>query len=206
MAWGFPKPLNIPSDLLGDDQITAEAAGSSIPNDARNRVQVPLERRPPWMADGSLPCSSSSTPTGSGHLQRIEPGPSLMKSLLPSFPLAPDRRRMRELFPIAAALSRLPAWTLLPRCRPVTPARRGGNAPRHHRSLEAAPIRDRGSDRGSVVAEDAGASRRGQGATRRSTPTAAARRRRTPASTATSGATSLHPPPPRSASRSPLMP
>ncbi len=49
---------------------------------------------------------------GAGHVQRIEPGPSLMKTLLPSFPLAPDRRRMRELFPIAAALSRLPAWTL----------------------------------------------------------------------------------------------
>ena len=59
--------------------------------------------------------------TGSGHLQRIEPGPSLMKALLPSFPLAPDRRRFRELFPIAAALSRLPAWTLY---HDADPARR----------------------------------------------------------------------------------
>ena len=49
---------------------------------------------------------------GAGRLQRVETGPSLLTTLLPSFPLAPDRRRMRELFPIAAALSRLPTWTL----------------------------------------------------------------------------------------------
>ena len=64
------------------------------------------------MADGSSAVLLVEHAAGAGQVQRIEPGPSLMKTLLPSFPLAPDRRRMRELFPIAAALSRLPAWTL----------------------------------------------------------------------------------------------
>jgi hypothetical protein len=111
LAWGLPKPLNIPRDLLDDDQIGADRSGRAIPNDARNRVQVPLEldqRNGGHIAAVVL----IEHATGSGHLQQIEPGPSLLKSLLPSFPLAPDRHRMRELFPSAAALSRMPAWTL----------------------------------------------------------------------------------------------
>jgi hypothetical protein len=116
LAWGLPKPLNVPGDLI--------SGGEVIPHDARNRVRVQLEH---GTAAGNMAGNMAQNmerarsvaavllvdhATGGGHVQRIEPGPSLMKTLLPSFPLAPDPRRLRELFPIAAALSRLPAWTL----------------------------------------------------------------------------------------------
>ncbi len=110
VAWGLPKPLNIPSDLLRDDD---HGRGSAvIPNDERKRVRVPLERSPTVDGRRVSAVLLIEHAAGAGQVQRIEPGPSLMKTLLPSFPLAPDRHRMRELFPIAAALSRLPAWTL----------------------------------------------------------------------------------------------
>ncbi len=104
LAWGLPKPLNVPIDLIG--------SGPVIPNDARNRVRVPLEHVDVQSAGTVSAVLLVEHAAGAGHLQRIEPGPALLKTLVPSFPLAPDRRRMRELFPIAAALSRLPAWTL----------------------------------------------------------------------------------------------
>jgi hypothetical protein len=108
VAWGLPKPLNIPGDLIrGDDQ----SGSVAIPHDERKRVRMPLGRshvRAAGRVSGVLLIEHAA---GAGYVQRIESGPSLLKSLLPSFPLAPDRRRMRELFPIAAALSRLPAWT-----------------------------------------------------------------------------------------------
>ena len=111
VAWGLPKPLNIPGDLIG-----AEGAGDDgrivIANDARERVRVPLAHSPVVAAGRVSGLLLIEHAVGPGHVQRIEPGPALLKTLLPSFPLAPDRRRMRELFPIAAALSRLPAWTL----------------------------------------------------------------------------------------------
>jgi hypothetical protein len=112
LAWGLPKPLNVPGDLI--------SGGEVIPRDARNRVRVQLEHgtAPANMAANMERAGNVAAvllvehANGAGRVQRIEPGPSLMKTLLPSFPLAPDPRRLRELFPIAAALSRLPAWTL----------------------------------------------------------------------------------------------
>ena len=79
---------------------------------ARNRLQLPLEHDEAPGAGRVAAVVLVEHAAGAGHLERIEPGPSLLKSLLPSFPLAPDRSRMRELFPSAAALSRLPAWRL----------------------------------------------------------------------------------------------
>jgi hypothetical protein len=107
LAWGLPKPINIPGDLIaGGDR------GLAIPYDERMRVRLPLERATARDAGHVTAVLLVEHSTGAGRVQRIEPGPSLLKSLLPSFPLAPDRRRLRDLFPIAAALSRLPAWTL----------------------------------------------------------------------------------------------
>jgi hypothetical protein len=107
LAWGLPKPINIPGDLIaGGDR------GLAIPDDERLRVRLPLERATARDAGHVTAVLLVEHSTGAGRVQRIDPGPSLLKSVLPSFPLAPDRRRLRELFPIAAALSRLPAWTL----------------------------------------------------------------------------------------------
>ncbi|HWM18854.1 MAG TPA: hypothetical protein VNO51_04150 [Ilumatobacteraceae bacterium] len=117
VAWGLPKPLNLPGDLVGEDHSASEV----IPQDARNRVRVPLERsllEDPGHAAVLLLVAHAPA---AGYVQRIEPGPSLLKTVLPSFPLAPDPDRMRELFPIAAALSRLPTWALF---HDADPARR----------------------------------------------------------------------------------
>lgn len=113
VAWGLPKPLNIPGDLIGADDDGAAGDGRvAIVDDARNRVRVPLPHSPAVDAGRVSGVLIIEHAVGPAHVERIEPGPQLLKTLLPSFPLAPDRRRMRELFPIAAALSRLPAWTL----------------------------------------------------------------------------------------------
>jgi hypothetical protein len=125
LAWGLQKPLNIPRNLLGGDElIGAGRDGRVIPNDARDRVQVPLELD---QRDGGHVAAVVliEHAVGAGHLHQIEPGPSLLMRLLPSFPLAEDRQRMRELFPCAAALSRMPAWTL---SHDVDPTRRLGVA------------------------------------------------------------------------------
>jgi hypothetical protein len=103
LAWGLPKPLNVPGDLIG---------GRVIPHDPRNRVRVQLDHENMPAAGSVAAVLLVDHAPGAGHLQRVETGPSLLKTVLPSFPLAPDPRRMRELFPIAAALSRLPSWTL----------------------------------------------------------------------------------------------
>jgi hypothetical protein len=122
IAWGLPKALNIPGDLIdGDGRHAAGDGGLAIPNDARNRVRVPLEHITAGDAGRVGAVILVEHATGAGHLERIEAGPPLLKRLLPSFPLAPDRRRMGELFPNAAALSRLPAWTLY---HDADPARR----------------------------------------------------------------------------------
>ena len=113
LAWGLRKRLNIPRDLVsGDDHSDTTHPGIAIPNDARNRLQLPLEHDDVPGAGRVAAVVLVEHAAGAGHLERIEPGPSLLKSLLPSFPLAPDRSRLRELFPSAAALSRLPAWRL----------------------------------------------------------------------------------------------
>jgi hypothetical protein len=112
VAWGLPKSLNIPGDLIGDDQSGRGHAGLVIPDDERRRVRVPLERSYVLAGGRVSGVLLIEHGPGAGHVERMAPGPSLFKTLLPSFPLAPDRRRMRDLFPIAGALSRLPAWTL----------------------------------------------------------------------------------------------
>jgi hypothetical protein len=113
LAWGLRKRLNIPRDLVsGVEHSAATHLGIAIPNDARNRLQLPLEHDGVPGAGRVAAVVIVEHAAGAGYLERIEAGPLLLKTLLPSFPLAPDRGRMRELFPSAAALSRLPAWRL----------------------------------------------------------------------------------------------
>ncbi|HEX4983477.1 MAG TPA: hypothetical protein VFV63_17355 [Ilumatobacteraceae bacterium] len=107
LAWGLPKPLNIPGNLIAGDH-----GGLALPNDERMRVRLPLGRSSAPGAGRVTAVLLVEHSTGAGYVQRITAGPDLFKMLLPSFPLAPDRRRMQELFPIAAKLSRLPAWTV----------------------------------------------------------------------------------------------
>ncbi len=113
LAWGLRKRLNIPRDLVsGSGPGDSTHPWIAIPNDARNRLQLPLEHAEAPGAGGVAAVVLVEHAAGAGHLEPIEPSPSFLKSMLPSFPLAPDRSRLRELFPSAAALSRLPAWRL----------------------------------------------------------------------------------------------
>lgn len=104
VAWGLPKPINVPVELMRD-------GGTPIPDDPRRRVRVPLDSHAPDVdrVHAVVLVDHSSL---AGYAEPVEAGPALLKTLLPSFPLAPDRDRLRQLFPIAAGLSRLPAWTL----------------------------------------------------------------------------------------------
>jgi hypothetical protein len=113
LAWGLRKRLNIPRNLVsGDDHSDPTHLGIAIPNDARDRLQLPLEHDDVPGTGRVAAVVLVEHSAGAGHLERVESGPSLLKTLLRSFPLAPDRSRMRDLFPSAAALSRLPAWRL----------------------------------------------------------------------------------------------
>ena len=88
------------ASIAGDDH---GPSGVVIPHSERKRVRVPLERSP--TVDGG-PVSAVlliEHTAGAGHVQRIEPGPSLMKTLLPFIPAgarsAPDARAVPGLPP-----------------------------------------------------------------------------------------------------------
>jgi hypothetical protein len=120
VAWGLPKPLNIPRDVLTD-----AGAGSALPGDERDRVEIPLGADP---QRAPLPVAAVALlehADGEGRLAPVAPRPELLKLLLASFPLVLDRRRFPQLFRIAAALSRLPVWTLY---HDADPARRVASA------------------------------------------------------------------------------
>ena len=105
-AWGFPKPLHVPVDVLDD----APAHACAMADDERGRWVI----APPVMSstDGA-PISGVIALGHSDSSARWERGPTGVqwsKELLVSFPLVRVPARLRSALPIAAAVARLPSF------------------------------------------------------------------------------------------------
>lgn len=108
VAWGFPKPLHVPGDILDSVPVGA----TEIPGDLRGRWKV----APPRNSPGGVAVRGIVTVDRSegGAAWRSRRGDtSWAKELLVSFPLARTPQRLRASLPIAAALARLPAFEFL---------------------------------------------------------------------------------------------
>ena len=105
-AWGFPKPLHVPFEVLDEPPANA----SAMADDERGR----------WVIAPPVMSTTAGTPISGvialGHSKsgaRWERGPTGVqwsKELLVSFPLVRIPARLRAALPIAAALARLPSF------------------------------------------------------------------------------------------------
>jgi hypothetical protein len=106
-ARGFPKPLHVPPEVLGDDQ------GERLVEDARGRfvsdtgLVVDDEPRP---VVGMLEVDHGSA---GSRLVPLEAPSRPMVAAMRSYPLQGSPARVRQFFPVAVRLARLPARRLL---------------------------------------------------------------------------------------------
>lgn len=103
---GFPKPVNIPRDALGEPPPGAR----TIPDDARRRMALPpttitARRQYEVVAVVLLEHSGADA----SH-RSLDPGPPVIRSLLESYPLIGVPGAARAFLPIAGALTRGPMY------------------------------------------------------------------------------------------------
>jgi hypothetical protein len=103
---GFPKPLNVPGEVLAD----SPEHGSPIPLDERGRWALPPATA---VARGRYPVTTviwvghgSAGPRSDG----LQPEPDRLRELLAAHPLSMLPRVMKSYFPLAGRLSRLPTF------------------------------------------------------------------------------------------------
>ncbi len=135
-AWGFPKPLHVPADVL----VQPPAGSAALPDDERGRWSL----RPPLVERTSpaelrfvvaVDRSDAEALTDDGGA-----GVPWVKELLYSFPLVRIPERLKSVFPTAAALSRLPSFRYF---HDADPARRVEGAVGFLDALITAAPRDR---------------------------------------------------------------
>jgi hypothetical protein len=103
---GFPKPLNVPTEVLHE----RPEDGAPIPFDERRRWSLPPDAA---AARGRYPVS---TVVWVGHgaigdrTDPLPPAPDRLRDVLAAHPLGVLTRVMRSFFPLAGRLSRLPAF------------------------------------------------------------------------------------------------
>jgi hypothetical protein len=108
MAAGFPKPLAVPDDLM-----TAPPGGAvPIAGDARHRWILPYQAVTTGPALPVAGVAIVGHGTGEGALEPASSGPELLATLMRSHPLVTAGRVAKDFFPVAAAVSRLPAISL----------------------------------------------------------------------------------------------
>jgi hypothetical protein len=118
---GLPKPVNVPADVLG-----APPEGS---------LQIPDDDRRRWVLPASVIGARSTYPVRAvvlvGHsadeaaIVETPPSPARLERLIAALPLGLMPSALRAYFPVAAALSRLPAFVYR---HPRDPAERAGAA------------------------------------------------------------------------------
>lgn len=108
VAWGLPKPLHVPGDLIAELGVDVEP----IAGDARARVALPVT---------GASCDVGSVVVGVVHVAHsataaapaATPGPmAWTQTVLASMPLAVTPSGARAVFPAAGALARLPSVEL----------------------------------------------------------------------------------------------
>jgi hypothetical protein len=107
LAVGLPRPISVPRDVVFDEF----AEGAEVPDDARNRVELP-----------GATLTLSSHPIGGVILvsrgdaaeARVEPvaAHDALRAILGASTSIANPQLVREVFSIAAAVARLPAWSL----------------------------------------------------------------------------------------------
>lgn len=139
VAWGFPKPLHVPGELLDDVPPDAEP----IPDDRRRRVAFPAP-----VSQASTECPVLGVVFVDHSLDRAQLaetalGAAWVRALLRSFLVGATDWGSRQVFTTATALSRLPSIRLL---HDADPDRRVGEAARLLTSIAdvwAASVDDR---------------------------------------------------------------
>jgi hypothetical protein len=104
-AAGIPRTVAVPSD------VGSRLARGPLTDDHRGRWEVPaavLERG--WFPVGGLISVGHGTTNRAG-LRRVD-GRAALSAVLRSYTSSLDPLHLRRFFPVAAALSRLPAWEL----------------------------------------------------------------------------------------------
>jgi hypothetical protein len=112
-AAGIPRTVAVPSD------VGSRLASRPLTDDHRGRWEVPttvLERG--WFPVGGLISVGHGT-TNRASLQRVD-GRAALSAVLRSYTSSLDPLHLRRFFPVAAALSRLPAWELRHGAQPRT--------------------------------------------------------------------------------------
>ena len=103
---GFPKPVNVPSDVLAATPVDA----ARLAGDARDRWALPLRA---ITARGRYPVRAllrvAHADANADHAA-IPASPLRIDQIVSSLPLATVPSAMRAFFPIAAQLSRLPTY------------------------------------------------------------------------------------------------
>ena len=108
MAAGFPKPLAVPDELMA---VPPDGA-ARIAGDARRRWILPYQAVTAGPAQPTVGVVLVGHGTGDGALEPASSGPELLATLMRSHPLVPAGRVAKDFFPVAAAVSRLPALWL----------------------------------------------------------------------------------------------
>ncbi len=103
---GFPKPINVPSELFG----SPPAGAQRLPSDGRDRWALASTAT---VARGSYPVRavvSVAHGAGAASCDPVPASPVRLQQLVASLPLAPIPSAVRGFFPVAALLSRLPTY------------------------------------------------------------------------------------------------
>ena len=105
---GFPKPLAVPGDVMADRPADATA----MQTDARGRWLLPYDAVVAGVSFPLVGVLDVGHSPGPGRLVPAPSGPDRLATILRAHPLAPSGRSVREFFPLAGRVSRLPVLGL----------------------------------------------------------------------------------------------
>ena len=118
---GFPKPLAVPGDVMADRPADATA----METDARGRWLLPYDAVVAGVSFPLVGVLDVGHSPGRGRLVPAPAGAERLATILRAHPLAPSGRTVREFFPLAGRVSRLPVLGLE---HDVDPARRAASS------------------------------------------------------------------------------
>ena len=107
VAAGFPRPISVPADVLGDGEA---AGGRLVPEDPRGRTELP----PETMATTVHPVAGVVVTGRSDGPATLEPvdGHEALRLVFRSCVSVADPALVSQVFAAAGALARLPTWRL----------------------------------------------------------------------------------------------
>ena len=107
VALGLPRPISVPRDVVVDEF----AQGVAVPEDARDRIELPAAT----LTTSSHAVAGVIVVSRGGHVMAsLEPvaAHAALRLILGASASLADPQLLRDVFAIAAAIARLPAWSL----------------------------------------------------------------------------------------------